>query len=256
MPLRTHFGSRRAGQPEDHRYVPSMAMTIYKGDRVIVHSLTTNAELNRKFGIILAEEEEKVVVNMDGGRTVRLKKEKVTQVMRWGDSDPARFFKNWVNEIAKMDPTWQTIIQDRRGCADLVDHVFPHIVYRYLFAKIMNLVHTKRKIREIAWAFVRAQPDDYVCALVWSDGTPSQSSPMTTPPRPYERWWPCILKDAYALAKPFLRPFYCPALAWNGSPPWPVHMSRVRYVETPGPIIEEIPEEEVEELPSGWTLLI
>jgi hypothetical protein len=233
-----------------------MAMTIYIGDRVIVHSLRTNAELNRKFGIIAAEEHEKVVVNMDGGRTVRLKKEKVTKVMHWGDSDPAGFFKNWENEIAKMDPTWHTIIQDRRGGADLVDHVFPNNVYRYLFAKIMNVVNTKKKIGEIAWAFAQAEPSDYVCGLVWADGTPEQSSPMTAP-RAYERWWPCIfLKDAYDLAKPFQRPFYCPALAWNGSRPWPVHISRVRYVETPGPIIEEIPEEEVEELPNGWTLLI
>jgi hypothetical protein len=233
-----------------------MAMTIYIGDRVVLHSLRSNPELNQKFGIIAAEDAEKVVVNMEaGGRTVRIKKEKVTKVMNWGDSDPARFFKNWENEIQKMDPSWHTFIQDLRGGADLVDHVFPNNVYRYLFAKIMHVVNTKKKIGEVGWAFRQAEPSDYLCGLVWADGTPEQSAPLVAP-RAGERWWPCIfLKDAYDLAKPTQRPFYCPALAWQNARPWDVHVDRVRIVETPGPVIEEIPEGDDDE-PNGWTLLI
>ena len=34
--------------------------------------------------------------------------------------------------------------------------------------------------------------------------------------------------------------FYCPALALVNGRPWQVHASRVRTIETPGPIIEEI----------------
>ena len=34
--------------------------------------------------------------------------------------------------------------------------------------------------------------------------------------------------------------FYCPALALADGRPWCVHASRVRIIETPGPIIEEI----------------
>ena len=200
---------------------------------------------------------------MEVGRTIRVKKEKVTKVMNWGESDPAHFFNTWENEIKKMDPNWHTFIHDLRGLAigsisniDLA-RVFPNNVYRYLFAKVVYVVNTKKGIGEVGWAFAQAEPNDYVCGMVWADGTHEQSSPLAAP-RAGERWWPCIfLKHAYSLEKPSQRAFYCPALAWQASRPWPVHTDRVRIVETPGPVIEEIPEDmEVDELPDGWTILI
>ena len=232
------------------------------GDRVVLHSLRNNPELNQKFGRIAAEDAEKVVVDMEAGgafRTIRIKKEKVTKaqlpLMNWGDSDPAHFFNTWENQIQKMDPGWRTFIRDLRGCASNSGgahpaDVFPNNVYRYLFAKICHVVNTKKKIGEVGWAFRHAEPSDYLCGVVWADGSPEQSAPLVAP-RAGETWWPCIfLKDAYSLANPTQRPFYCPALAWMNARPWRVHVDRVRIVETPGPVIEEIPQEE-----DGWSLI-
>ena len=237
------------------------------GDRVVLHSLRINTELNQKFGRIQAEDAKKIVVQMEaegGFRTICIKKEKVTKVlklMKWGDTDPAHFFKLWDNEIQKMDPSWRTFIRDLRGCASSSGgsqptHVFSENVYGYLFAKVRHVVNTKKKIGQVGWAFHQAEPSDYVCGAVWACGSHEQSAPLVAP-RAGERWWPCIfLKDAHWLsANPTQRPFYCPALAWMNARPWPVHVDRVRIVETPGPVIEEIPEEEHDDdEQNGWTL--
>ena len=251
-----------------------MAMTgtnAKTGDRVVLHSLRSNPELNQKFGRIVAEDAEKFTVGMEAGgafRTIRIKKEKVTKaqlaLMHWGDSDPGHFFNKWESEIQKMDPDWRTLIRHHAfpilpGCASnggdaLLADVFPNNVYRYLFAKICHVVNTKKKIGEVGWAFRHAKPRDYLCGVVWADGSPDQSAPLVAL-RAGETWWPCIfLKDACSLADPTQRPFYCPALAWMNARPWPVHVDRVRTVETPGPVIEEIPPE-IHDDPDDLTIL-
>ena len=72
--------------------------------------------------------------------------------------------------------------------------------------------------------------------MVWADGKSegSQSTDLAlVGGQAGETWWPCIVvrQTQYSGLGFELIPFYCPALAWQRSRPWFVHLSRVRLFD-------------------------
>ena len=211
-----------------------MAMRV--GMRIVLHGLKTAVELNQTYGVIVIVESEKVVVKMkQTERVIRVHKNKVIitnhdmVLMEWGtDASRLAFNEEWRRTIAIMDGE---VFQRSESN-----------IYKYLIAKVKHVVNTKRMIGGSGWAFSRAQGSDFVCGVVWADGTHNQELPIQwaagKPSRADERWWPCV-----CLSEPLLHtgllPFYCPAIAWDDARPWMVHPDRVRFIETPGPFIEE-----------------
>jgi hypothetical protein len=122
---------------------------------------------------------------------------------------------------------------------------------------------------ELAWQWYHAKNESVLNCVVWSNGT-SEGAQCT----PYSfaettrssgfRWWPCIVLET-TLA---LKGFYCPVLAVNDSRPWYTHHSRlwyvdglwfpdvpdvseVSYVDSPGPYIESVHEDDDDDLSLG-----
>jgi hypothetical protein len=133
--------------------------------------------------------------------------------MDWGSSSLSVFRKSWEAEIAWNDPVFF-----RESGRD---------IYEYMKAKVFHVVNTAKRPGQAGWRFRMAKPSDCICCTVWGDGTHGQSSALGLDPYAYgERWWPCIVLDG----ETDKLPFYCPALAWQNSRPWEVHVSRLRRV--------------------------
>ena len=207
---------------------------MYCGACVTLHGLVTAVELNQEEATIMSIEEEKVVVKIyRTGKQVRISKNKVTTLqqeitqMSWGTPNSQRdFYDEWRITIDRMDR-----------------ETFKHCgadIYKYLITKVRAVVDTKNRIGHSGWAFRAARDSDFVRGTVWADGTHSQELPIRYPTNENERWWPCVwLREPVNSTE--LLPFYCPAFAWSNARPWTVHPTRVRIIETPGPIIEELP---------------
>ena len=133
--------------------------------------------------------------------------------MEWASSSPASFFEGWQMEVKRNDP-----------------FCFDNDIYAYLWAKVKEVVLTKRKIGQAGWAFFNSTHSQIVHCLVWADGSPCQTTPLSTPTSG-ERWWPCIIIMSSTSSEQAHVPFYCPALAWSNARPWMVHISRIRKVQ-------------------------
>ena len=107
-----------------------------------------------------------------------------------------------------------------------------HDVYEYLKRKVRHVVNHKKGIGEHGWHFKLAQEKDIAPSVVWSSGcSPDEQHKPFTKAQEGEQWWPCIIVDV-----PWYpdggAPFYCPALAWSGSRPWPgTHESRLLQLQ-------------------------
>ena len=135
-----------------------------------------------------------------------------------GPNAQRAFMEYWEREIASNDPV---------GSAEV-----GHDVHKYLERKVAQVVTTKRSIGMFGHAFLRELAGhSYMHCICYSDGasSTSQEEPYKGPSYKQEQWWPCI--TTVATTFPEVYSMYCPALAWQGSRPWGVHLSRIRRVE-------------------------
>jgi hypothetical protein len=104
-------------------------------------------------------------------------------------------------------------------------------VWLYLQERLAYVVYTKRKPGDAAWLWKTAlQFGHVVNAVVFATGY--SEGAQTTLLQDFRceigsEWWPCIVGVSAPDGWTDLMPFYCPALAENGSRPWKVHRSRV-----------------------------
>ena len=145
----------------------------------------------------------------------------VIRHMEWDDEHRAAFFRKWMALIVANDHDSQITGND--PC---------HDVYEYLKRKVRHVVNHKKGIGEHGWHFKLAQEKDIAPSVVWSSGcSPDEQHKPFTKAQEGEQWWPCIIVDV-----PWYpdggAPFYCPALAWSGSRPWPgTHESRLLQLQ-------------------------
>ena len=108
-------------------------------------------------------------------------------------------------------------------------------IYEYMEEKLKQKLNRARGSgsQEAAWAF-RMSPNKIRHGMVFCQGSSEQTglSPFTG--QVYgEQWWPCIFTTVHIHDEYF--PYYCPALAWQGSRPWMIHRSRVVHVHVQPP---------------------
>ena len=187
--------------------------------------------------------------------------------MEWGHSNVQAFLSPWALRIARDDPeVWQQTGED---------------VYSYMTHKVRKVITSVQKPGQAAYAFWAADPEEFVRAAVWADGSHDQSSELTFK-KDGEQWWPCIILAPHTAQRVgFVSysttsarvPFYCPVLALQNSRPWDVNMSRIRevvlpiadtseppsvptqYFHTPGPVITELSEDESSNVSDDFTLV-
>ena len=158
-------------------------------------------------------------------------------MMCWGsENQRVTFQQAWVARINAMDYVWM----QRAHCN----------VYLYLIYKLSHVLSHTKRIGQAGWAF-RGQPMSAIqCGCVWGQGGHEQEEPLTSHDIAGQ-WWPLIF---VVTPEGNLYPGYCPGLAWQNARPWYAHASRVRVVETPRVVIEELSEFFGSE-ESEWTLL-
>ena len=144
--------------------------------------------------------------------------------MEWGPDrgvvKPA-FYDEWSGTICMHDRMFWTNQRLNAGESD---------VYQYLQLKLRQVLNQVRRVGQAGWSFRQSDMKSITNCLVWADGTHCQETPLTLPSS-NERWWPCIvLMDDSAHLD--LKPFYCPALAWQNARPWYVHVSRICYISS------------------------
>ena len=98
------------------------------------------------------------------------------------------------------------------------------------------------RIDQAAWSFQPRQVRDLHYGYVWGHGGHEQETELPTGSvadimAAGSEWWPVIWVDVVC---DMLVPVYCPGLAWANARPWMAHRTRIREVETPGAIIEEL----------------
>ena len=83
-----------------------------------------------------------------------------------------------------------------------------------------------------SWHTALAMAPYAMVALVWADGQGQHKQDTLwdgAEGEGGETYWPCIIAVCAPDGQDRV-PFYCPALAWMGSRPWFVHISRLRMV--------------------------
>ena len=136
--------------------------------------------------------------------------------------------REWVLRVAANDP-W--VLQSARND-----------VWYYLILRLAQLIRRGNRIGHIAWSFQPRQVRDLHYGYIWAHGGHEQETPllmnsMAEIMAAGHRWWPVIWLD---VGGRMLVPAYCPGLAWMDARPWFAHCTRLREVETPGVIIEEL----------------
>ena len=149
--------------------------------------------------------------------------------MVWESAESrAAFEQGWVQRVDANDPVWL-----QRGKRD---------VWIYLILKLAKLIRGGNRIK-LAWEFQPRQVKDLHYGYVWSHGGKEQATEFPTSGSVADimaagsDWWPVIWVDVGGGS---LVPVYCPGLAWANARPWMAHCTRIREVETPGCIIEEL----------------
>ena len=99
-------------------------------------------------------------------------------------------------------------------------------VHAYIIIKLFHRIcepNPWRTRTSSAWQWLpENRQGPIACAVLWADGT--KESQQTIGDRGCEQGWPCIIVD---IANEQTLPFYCPALAWQGSKPWDVARDRI-----------------------------
>ena len=156
-------------------------------------------------------------------------------MMCWGsESQQVLFQQAWVARINAMDFVWL-----QRACCN---------VYLYLIYKLQHVLKNTKRIGQAGWALYGQPLSAIRCGCVWGQGGHEQEVPLTSH-EPGE-WWPLIFVIS---PDGILYPCYCPGLAWQNARPWYAHASRVRVVETPGVVIEELGTDSESE--TEWSLI-
>ena len=159
--------------------------------------------------------------------------------MVWGSADRGAWMQQWEQEICSQDP---------EGCRDRP------CVYAYLIQSVFQNCQAMRHPGSVGREFLQSQPIDCVPCAVWCDGQSQESQTTLLSVRSeWEQWWPCIVLLTKQCA---IAPCYCPGLAWQCARPWKVHRDGLRHVfapleifvapviHTPGPVIEEVDDDE------------
>ena len=154
--------------------------------------------------------------------------------MVWGSPETrGAFEEDWKRSCQANDPWWfQYAARD---------------IYLYLILKLAKFIRSKSSIGQAAWSFQPRRVGDLHYGCVWGHGGREQENELPSGSaadimRAGSAWWPVIWVDVPGDKVPV----HCPALAWQNARPWWAHRSRLREVETPGVIIEELePEGEI-----------
>ena len=224
--------------------VPSLTAETNVGCSVIIDGLTSNVDLNRYVGTVTEDPVQgerwtvQVVQVLKDGvqpkvRNVSVRRVNCTMALQpigWSASRVNAVLQPWATRCAAQDPRmWQKAREN---------------LYTYLELKAFYVVNTKRAIRPGGYVFADADRTHIRRCLLWSNGRSeaSQMDVLAGEGGPDEKWWPCIVICRPGIMETHLAS-YCPGLALSDGRPWLCHASRVRSVQTPGPVIEEIGEE-------------
>ena len=152
--------------------------------------------------------------------------------MKWGSTEHEalqrrmRYEEDWQQTVDSMDPCW--FVASYKN------------VYLYLVKKIASLIRRNNKIG-LGWHFASRKVKDLHYGCVWGFGGKEQEEPLTADIYASgSQWWPVIWVYCPDHEK---WPVYCPGLAWQNARPWWAHPSRIREVETPRVINEELDED-------------
>ena len=144
--------------------------------------------------------------------------------MRWTSSAQSlQFQQHWVQQIGAMDGKG---LEQAKGD-----------VYAYLILKLAHVLRHTKKIGQAGYGFVGQPVEKIRRGCVWSQGGHEQETELLQ--REPGRWWPIIFTES---PHGSLYPSYCPGPAWQNARPWFAHVSRIAVVNTPVPIIQELPE--------------
>ena len=224
-----------------------------------VSGLTDAIELNGLRGIIVDVQDQRFVVDLytTPARRVAVRAARLLVVPdHWRTTTSTRsfdqlgmlqHFKAPVLDVNVVAPAWQTFLHRDKPCGSAMCKAFwGSAVFDFMISRIREQVATQRGI--ILYYFSSSRPR---CGMVFSDGTkPTQESPWRTSWGCH--WWPVVFvptEDVEILV------VYSQAQALTRSRPWRTHVSRLVslrsatqevYVETPGPVIEELSDSEVD----------
>ena len=126
----------------------------------------------------------------------------------------------------------------------------------WLMAKLAALIRRGKRIGEVAYMWAKQPVGRMKCSVIYSCGGHEQELPLSQDDGGSE-WFPIIYVDPAARCSQLEKvPMYCPALAWQNARPWLAHVSRIRDVETPGVIIEELSDtQSISSVCSGFSLV-
>ena len=147
----------------------------------------------------------------------------------WCPADHQVDQRPWVHRVAAQD-SWELTLSKMD-------------VWYYCIRKLAQLIRRGNHIGQAARSFQPRQVRDLHYGYVWSHGGKEQATEFPTSGSVADimaagsDWWPVIWVDVGGGS---LVPVYCPGLAWANARPWMAHCTRIREVETPGCIIEEL----------------